>query len=172
MRILKALVIILLALILIFLSIGLFLPSFDYAVSIEVKASPEKCWLTFHDTTRMSQWLPGFESLVLKSGEPLKAGSQYEIIVIDHNEKIVMSEIITKVNAPTSISYELNNDVLKSEYTFSFTGDSITTTIDSHYKVTGNNVMWKSILFLSKSYLESNGQEQLAGLKKVVEMQL
>lgn len=93
------------------------------------------------------------------------------MVINDGNEKMVMNETIKDVNEPVSISYELNNDVLKSEYTFSFKGDSTSTTIGSHYKVTGCNVIWKSILFLSKSYMMSSVQEQMTGLKKVIEAQ-
>lgn len=171
MRILKVLVIILAVLILIFLSIGLFVDSYEYESSIQVQASPEKCWKVYNDTKLMSQWVPGFESLTLKSGELMKVGSTYEFVINDHDEKMVMSEAIKEVSEPNSISYELNNDVLKSEYTFSFKGDSTSTTINSHHKVTGNNLIWKSILFLSKSYMESSVQEQLTGLKRVIETQ-
>jgi len=58
--------------------------------------------------------------------------------------------------------------VLKSEFSFSFEGTT-STTITSRYKIKGNNILWKSILFLSKSYMTSEGQKQLEGLKKVIE---
>ena len=61
----------------IFLSIGLAVPSYEYQSSIKVNASPEKCWKIFHDTKLMNQWLEGFESLALKSGDSLSVGSQY-----------------------------------------------------------------------------------------------
>lgn len=171
MRILKVLVIILAVLMLIFLSMGLFVDSYEYESSIQVKASPEKCWNVYHDTKRMGQWMMGFESLTLKAGEPMQAGSTYEIVINDHDKRMVMSETIKEVNAPTLISCELTNDVLKSEYSFSFKGDSNSTTIANHYKVAGNNVIWRSILFLSKSYMESSSREQLEELKKVIEGQ-
>ena len=151
-----------------FLSLGLLFPSYEYQSSVVVNASLEKCWEVFHDTKKMGQWLEGFESLSLKSGEPRTAGSQYEIVVNDHNKRMVMSEKIIEINAPTKVSYELNNDVLKSEFSFSFDGPT-STTITSKYKITGNNLIWKSILFLSKSYMTSSGQEQLEALKNVIE---
>jgi len=118
----------------------------------------------------MAEWLEGFESLTLKKGETLSAGSTYEIVITDDGHRMVMSEKIIDVSAPTKIVYELNNDVLKSEFSFSFEGTT-TTTITSRYKITGNNILWKSILFLSKSYMTSSASEQLEGLKKVIEKQ-
>src|SRR5258706_13545271 len=151
-----------------FLSLGLLFPSYEYKSSVVVNASPEKCWEVFHDTKKMSEWLEGFESLSLKSGDPLAAGSRYEIVVNDHNKRMVMSEKIIEVTAPSKISYELNNDVLKSEFSFLFEG-STSTTVTSKYKITGNNILWRSILFLSKPYMTSSGQDQLNALKKVIE---
>src|SRR5258706_14294988 len=118
----------------------------------------------------MSKWMDGFESLMLKTGDSLAIGSQYEIIVHGHDKRMVMSETITEINAPAKVSYELNNDVLKTEFTFSFEGVS-STTITSHNKVAGNNILWKSILFLSKSYMTNARHDQLTLLKKVIEEQ-
>src|SRR5882724_612658 len=97
--------------VLMFLSLGLLFPSYEYQSSIVVNASPEKCWVVYHDTKKMNEWLEGFESLTLKSGEPLAAGSTYEIVVTDDGHRMVMNEKIIEVNAPTKVSYELNNDV-------------------------------------------------------------
>jgi uncharacterized protein YndB with AHSA1/START domain len=170
MKALKIIGISLAATIVALLGIGVVVPSYEYQSSIQVNASPEKCWKVFHNTKLMSQWMDGFESLKLKSGDSLTLGSQYEIVVHGHDKRMTMSEKIIEVNAPTKVSYELKNDVLKSEFTFSFEGSS-STTITSHYKISGNNVLWKSILFLSKSYMTKASQDQLSLLKKVIEEQ-
>lgn len=168
MRALKIIGIVLTVIIVVFLSVGLIVPSYEYDSSIEVNAPVEKCWSTFHDITKMDQWIKGFESLTLKSGDSLAVGSVYEIVIIDDGHRMVMSEALTEVNAPTKVSYELNNDVLRSEYSFSFEGQS-STKIKSHYKITGKNIFWKSILLLSKSYMRNSAADQLSSLKKVIE---
>jgi len=38
------------------LCIGIAIPSYNYQFSTQVKASPEKCWRTFHNTRLMNQW--------------------------------------------------------------------------------------------------------------------
>ncbi len=168
MKALRIILIGITGIVLVFLSIGLLFPSYEYRSFIVVKASPEKCWTIYHDTKKMSEWMEGFESLTLKSGEPLSPGSTYEIIVTDDGHRMVMNEKAIEVSPPTKISYQLNNDVLKSEFSFSFEGTT-STTITSKYKITGNNILWRSILFLSKSYMTNAAQEQLEGLKKVIE---
>src|SRR6478736_310561 len=105
MKIVKIVLIALAAIVLLFLSIGLIFPSYEYQSSIAVNASPEKCWAVYHDTKRMSEWLDGFESLTLKTGEQLANGSTYEIIITDDGHRMVMNEKIIEVNAPTKIAY-------------------------------------------------------------------
>ncbi len=170
MKVLKIIGIVLATLLILALSVGLIVPSYDYQVSVQVNAPPEKCWKTFHDTKLMNKWMEGFESLTLKKGDSLTTGSQYEIVIYGHDKKMVMNETITEISPPAKVSYELNNDVLKSEMTFSFDGNS-TTTMSSHCKVSGNNILWKSILFFSKSYMTDASQNQLTSLKKVIEEQ-
>lgn len=168
MKALKITGIVLTIIVVVFFGIGLIVPSYEYDSTIEVNAPVEKCWSIFNDVTKMNQWLKGFESLTLKSGDSLKVGSVYEIVVTDSDHRMVMSEKITEVNAPKKISYQLNNDVLRSDFSFSFDGTS-PTKITSHYKVTGNNIAWKSILFLSKPYMTGSAADQLSSLKSVTE---
>jgi hypothetical protein len=170
MKIVRTTIIALTVIVAAFFGIGLIIPSYEYQSFIEVNATPEKCWAIYHDTNRMNEWLKGFESLTLKNGDSLAAGSTYEIVVTDDGHRMVMNEKIIDVTAPTRVSYELTNDVLKSEFSFSFEGTT-STRITSKYKITGNNILWKSILFLSKSYMTSSGQEQLEELKKIIEKQ-
>jgi len=105
---------------LLLLSLGVMVPSNGYPSAIVIKASPEKCWAAYHDTKQMAEWWQGFKSLTLKSGDLLSPGSRYEIIVNDKGHRLVMSEKIMEIIAPNRIWYELNNDVLRSAFSFSF----------------------------------------------------
>ncbi len=168
MRIFKITVVLLSIITVSFLSLGVFVPSFEYQNSISIDATPQKCWSIFNDTSRMKEWMEGFESLTLKSGQINQPGAVFEIIIQDPDKRYVMSEQLKTYEPPTKIVYELTNDVLKSEYEFTFEGTD-KTTATSRYRITGNNLIWKSILFLSKSYMSEQGQKQLTGLKEAVE---
>lgn len=157
------------ALVALFFSLGAFMPQYEYENTVIVNAQREKCWKIYHSPSLMGQWMPGFESLTLKKGDSLAVGSEYEIVIVD-GEMMEMRERITAVKPFHSVSYELSNDVLTSDYTFVFEGEG-TTLIRAHYKVTGNNIVWKSILFLFKGAISSSSQEQLNLLKKVIEQQ-
>lgn len=168
MKIVKYAGIALTVLALTFICLGLFVPTFEYSSSVQVSAPAEKCWSVLHDTSRMKKWMPGFVRLTLKSGEPLSPGARYEI-VIRQDKLYVMPEILKEVKVPEFATYEMTNDVMKSEYDFKLISKNSQTEITSHYKVTGNNVLWKSILLLSKSYMQSESKKELELLKIEIE---
>jgi uncharacterized protein YndB with AHSA1/START domain len=150
--------------------LGVFKKKFTYSSFITVNASPEQSWQAFQDTTQMKQWHPGFKSIKLKDGQFLQVGSVYELIIDDGRERMVMHETILAIDPSHEISYELVNDVLVSKYSYRFTpAENGTTHIESHYEVTGKSLMWRAVLYLSKSYLHSASQEQLTLFKKHLE---
>ena len=168
MKILKYLGIVITILLVVFLSLGLAIPSFDYTSVVLINASPEKCWAVLHDTSRMKKWMPGFERPTLKSGVHFQTGAVYELI-IRQEERYVMREVVKAVKMPERSSYELTNDILKSEYDFNLVPKGSKTQIITHYHITGNNLIWKSIFALSKSYLQKGSQTQLDLLKVEIE---
>ncbi|MFZ6009650.1 MAG: SRPBCC family protein [Bacteroidota bacterium] len=170
MRILKIISVILAVLILLFVSVGLIYPDFEYGNSVTIQAPQQTCWNTYHDTTNQKQWMKGFESLTLIQGEHMTPGAVYEIIIKEEGgEPMVMTEKLVALEEPQRITYELSNDVLTSKYTFSFEERGSQTIVTSHYHVRGNNIFMQSLLFLSKSYFNSEDRELLEELKKFIE---
>jgi hypothetical protein len=168
MRIIKILLALIGVLVIIVISTGLFVPTFEYGNSVVVSAPAESCWKVFHDTSRMDKWNEGFESLVLTKGDGLEEGAEYTL-TLNQGEIMVMQQKVIQLKAPESISYELNNDVLKSEYTYIFEGEGAKTNISTHYAVTGNNVFMKAVLFYSKTYLQRADRQALEKLKTEIE---
>lgn len=152
----------------VFISLGLAIPSFEYTSVVSINASPGKCWAVLHDTSRMKNWVPGFERLTLKSGNHFQAGAVYELI-IRQKERYVMREVVREMKVPELANFELTNDVLRSEYNFMLAPKDSKTEITARYSITGNNLIWKSILVLSKSYLQNGSQTQLDLLKIEIE---
>ena len=95
-------------------------------------------------------------------------GAVYEVIIVQ-DKLYIMNETLQKVKAPTFAAYELTNEVMRSEYSYELVLQNGRTEIITRYLITGNNLMWKSILFLSKSYMESASHTQLELLKREIE---
>jgi uncharacterized protein YndB with AHSA1/START domain len=122
-------------LVVVFFSLGIFFPAFEYDGAVVVKSTPEISWRTFHDDKIRGKWMDGFRSLTLKKGEHLQPGAVYELVIADSNEVYTMEEEIISIAPPSQISYVLTNDVMKSTYTFVFTDQRDgSTKIESHYK--------------------------------------
>ncbi len=98
----------------------------------------------------------------------MQAGAQYEFVVLQ-DQLYVMQEVLKEVDPPNLVRYEMTNEVMVSEYDFTLTQDKSHTEITNHYRVIGKNIWWKTILFVSKSYLRSSSQEQLELLKREIE---
>ena len=172
MKILKISAVIIGTLLVVFFLVGVFFPQFEYQGHVTVKATAAKSWQVFNDTTLHKKWIEGFKSLTLKEGSALQPNAVYEIVIADNSEVYVMKEKIISIAPPSFVSFELTNEVMQSAYDFSFVeGSDGTTEITSRYTVTGNNLLWRSVLFISKSYLRSSNQQQLEALKKVIEQQ-
>ena len=168
MKIAKYLGAVLLVLGILFLSLGLAVPTFDYSSSVTINAPIEKCWTVLQDTSRMKRWVEGFERMTLREGEAGKSGAVYEL-VIQQDKLYVMQETVKELRAPELASFELANDVMRSKYEFKLSGEGSRTRITSVYHIEGNNMIWKSILFVSKSYLQTGSQNQLDLLKIEIE---
>jgi len=168
MKILRYSGIVALVLLAIFLVLGLTVPVFEYTTNETMNATQQRCLDVLQDSSQMRSWVPGFESMTLKSGEHNRPGAVYELIV-KQDEVYVMKETIRDIHEPETISFFLDNDVMGLEYEFILRNTGDHTTLSGHYKVAGNNIAWRSLLFLSKSYLQKASQEQLDLLKKVVE---
>lgn len=166
MKILKIIGILVAALVVIFFVIGLLKPTFEYGNSITIKAPKQTVWAVY--TSRKKDWVAGFESQKLISGNPLTPNAEYETTIVS-GEAMVMHEVITSIEPEDQIQWALDNDVLISNYTYEFKGDSAQTEVSTHYVVEGKNAIMKSILYLSKSYLKNTDAEMLAALKRIAE---
>jgi carbon monoxide dehydrogenase subunit G len=168
MKVLKIILIAILVLIVLFFLTGVFVPTVTYNNSALVKASPEKCWGVLHDTSRMSRWMEGFKSLKLQSGRHMEAGSTYQII-IEQGERMVMQEKLKEIRENEFVAFELTNDMLKSEFSYTLEPAEGGTQITTQYEVTAKNLLWKSVFALSKSYFKESDKKMLEGLKETIE---
>lgn len=167
-KILKYAGIVLIILLTAFFSIGIFFSPFDYQAEVVINASPQKCWHALHDTSRMKKWMPGLKSLTLKKGSPNTVGAEYEII-LDQDKRYVMTEKITGFKENEFEEFELTNDVLNAIYRYHLTSSALQTKIELTYHVTGRNLLWKSILWLSQSFMREAALTELTLLKIEIE---
>jgi uncharacterized protein YndB with AHSA1/START domain len=166
MKILKIIAISLAALVVIFLTIGIINPVFDYGNTIVINAPSRKVWSLYTD--QKEHWIEGLKSHTLMSGNPLTKDAEYETTIVS-GEAMVMQEKIKAIIPGERIEWTLDNDVLISRYSYTFLGDSSKTEVTTHYDVEGKNLFMKSILNLSKGFLKSSDADMLSAMKKLAE---
>ena len=160
---------IIVALAVIFLLIGVFVPTVAYEHKITVNASLEKSFSVFISDSRLGEWLTGFVSLELTGGEPETVGSTYRVVTEENGEEIVMNEVVTAFIKNERFTHTLENDVLMGEIDARFSGDSTGTEIAVMTQFTGKNMLWRSILPLFKSMMIEQAQNDFNKLKEIIE---
>ena len=166
MKVLKITAISVAGFVVIFFAIGIINPVFEYGNSITIHAPKAKIWSLY--AYQKQDWIEGFKSQTLTNGSALTKGAEYETTIVS-GEAMVMREKIVSVNPGKRIEWMLENDVLTSDYSYEFIGDSTKTEVSTHYQVEGKNIFMKSILYLSKGYLKSSDEDMLAALKNTAE---
>jgi len=168
MKILKLFGWALVLLVAVFFATGLLMPTYEYDNEVAINASQKKCWTFFHDVSKMGLWNEGFESFKLIKGDSTAPGSEYEL-VITQQKRMVMYETIKEFVPPSKFSFQLDNEVLRSDTEFFFTSSGSSTVITAHYKIVGNNLWWRSIFAFFRGYFKSSTQKQLENLKSAIE---
>ena len=169
MRIFKYIALTLVALLVIFFSIGLFNPAITYSNQITIHASPAKTFKLFADTSRLHEWMTGFSSFTKISGKDDSAGSKWKLVLIQEGQTYDMTETILKNNSPDEYSFLLENAVLTNNVDMHFKPSSAGTELTVNNKVRGNNLMWRSLFYFFESRLKQESDEMYDDLKTMVE---
>ena len=156
--------------IIVFVAIGMISPTTTYTNSITVNRSPGFAWRVFQDTAYMDQWLQGMQSIETVEGEPMTEGSVYKLTFLMEGELMEMTEVVTKVDSARTFAFDLDSDIVTSSNRITFTPvDSTTTDISSVSTAKGKGIFWKSLISVSGSMMEQEGQKSYDALKELIE---
>lgn len=170
MKVLKWLGVIVALLVVGFFAIGIVTPKFSYHNAVTVNAPVEKAFSVFTDESKMHGWMPTLQNIENVSGAPLEVGSKWKLIFDEGGRKIEVLEEMTAVDPNQRFAFNLDTEPFVGTVDIRFTAvDSATSKVEATSTVDGKNMMWKSILAMSKSTFESRAQEQYDLLKKVIE---
>jgi len=169
MKILKYVLGVIAVLAVIFLLIGVFVPTFSYESRVVVEAAREHSFTVFSDANRMGEWISNFESIDLISGNPKQIGGKYRLVITEEDERMVMTETVTAFDENEFYAFKLDNDVMLADVEIRFSGDETSTEIVATTKVDGKGFFWRSLLPLFKSMMTERAQQDYDKLKQVIE---
>ncbi|RMI19684.1 MAG: hypothetical protein D6681_02775 [Calditrichaeota bacterium] len=153
-----------------FLLIGVFVPEFSYENRLVINAPVEKAFAVFIDTSYTRRWLSGFKRFEHIQGEPLQPGSKWRLIIEEQGEVFELTEEMTDYRENERFAFVLEADVLTSEVTIRFQPlDSTRCEMIATTRVRGKGMLWKSLLPLFKSGMQSHAQRDYEKLKGLME---
>ncbi len=173
MKILKYLLLLLVGLFLIFLALGFLMPTVQYGHEITVDKSAKEAWAVHQDPTKLGQWIRGFKSIELISGEEGAVGSKYKVVV-DPGEgqpEFIMTETIASKKEMDHITLKFDSDMMVFDQTTTFAEVAGKTTITTDSKVKGNGMMMRSMFALMTLLSDSFHEQEIKNveaLKKVI----
>lgn len=150
MKILKYLLIAIVALVLIFFAIGYLNPSVQYGHEITVDKSVEEAWAVAYDESKYNQWLEGFQSIELLSGEKGEVGSTYKVVV-NPGEGQPLFEMIETVASKKDfdhVTLHFESDMMNFEQTMYYTDNDGVVTVRTDSKVMAKSAPMRSMFAL------------------------
>jgi uncharacterized protein YndB with AHSA1/START domain len=169
MKVLKYILLIIIALVAIFFLVGLISPTVSYQSEISVDATANQAWSAMTDESTMSQWLNGYQRTELLEGDENAVGSKSNIYFMEDGNEMVITETITDIQPNKRMAMDFAMAFMSMKYDMTFTETNGKTTITTNTSATGNGAFAKSMTAMMKSAMKEQEDENLQKLKKVVE---
>ena len=152
-----------------FVSLGFFHGEVKYENSIEIEASVEDSFRTFITDSLASEWLIGYVGHEVLSGAPHRPGSRFLMKFEQDGQAYEFIEELKAIRKNELFAFDMETDFFTGSVEIIFEGDENRTTITAYSSLEGNNIIYKSFLYLLKSSLQVQSQMNYDLLKEVIE---
>lgn len=174
MKFLKYLIYLLVALVLIFLAVGWMNPSVSYGHEVVADKPVIEAWAVSQDESKYSQWLDGFESIELLSGEHGKIGAKYKVVVDpgDGQAKFEMIETVVSIEEFDHVTMNFDSDFMDFEQTMTFEEADGKTSVKTDSKVMAKNIITRSMFAVMEMFggsFKKQEAKNIEALKKLIE---
>jgi len=174
MKIIKYLLYLIGGLLVIFFAFGLLNPSVNYGHEIQVNKSAKEAWAVSKDESKYAQWLEGFKSIELLSGEQDAIGSKYKVVVqpAPDQPEFEMTQTIADFKEFEYATLHFDSDMMDFEQTISFNEADGKTTIKSDSNVKGKGIMMRSMFAMMETLggtFTAQEAKNFENLKKLVD---
>jgi len=154
------------ALVIGFFFIGVFIPSVEYTTTIEIDKPRDVTWRVMRER---KDWILGFKSLEQVAGSPDQVGNRTRISVVRDGNEFTFDSELKQIRPPEMAETELTNDMLVHDAIVDLSEHDGKTTVVSNEKITGSNLFYRSLFALFKSRITATSVKNFEGLKRVVE---
>ncbi len=173
MKILKYILYIVVGLAIIFFAFGLIKSSVSYGHEITVDKPIKEAWAVVQDESKYDQWLEGFKSIELISGEKGKVGSKYNVVVNpgDGQPDFKMVQTVVSLKEFDHASLDFESEMMDFEQTITFKEKDGKTTVKTDSKVLGKNIMMRSMFAIMETLggaFTKQETKNMEALKKLI----
>lgn len=174
MKILKYLFLIILVLLLLFIVLGLIKPSIQYGHEVSVNKTIEEAWAVHQDETRLSEWIKGFISIDLLSGQAGEVNSTYKVTINpgEGQENFEMIETILSKKDLEQMTIHFDSEMMDFTQTTSFLQKDASTILKTTADAKGKGLLMRSMfaaMHLFGNTFQKQEAENLEALKRVIE---
>ena len=174
MKILKYLLYLIGGFLFFFLAIGFIKPSVNYGHEITVNKSLKEAWAVQQDESKLGEWLTGFKSIDLISGEAGEVGSKYKVVVNPEEGQpdFEMTETVISKSEFDHMALSFDSEMMLFDQTIYFSETDGKTTIKTDSKVSGKGMMMRSLFALMEMFsgsFQAQEVKNVEALKKVIE---
>ena len=160
---------IILPLLIIFFSFGIFIPSVQLESKIVLNKPVETSFRVFNDPFQFSEWIPGFKKINWLSGKYNEAGSKWKFTIEKMGIKSEMFNELTAYKPNELFAFRMENGALTYDAEVKFIKNGTSSEIISSSKLQGKNIFWRSLFAVAKFYFQMQDQEVYNKLKEVIE---
>ena len=153
-------------LVVVFLSIGFFVPVIEYTTTVEINKPRDVTWAVLR---KRKDWIYGFKSFEQVSGVPNEVGSRTRVTVVRDGVESTFDGELKNIRPPEMVESELSNNMLVHDAVVQLTDEGEKTLLISNEKITGRNPFYRSMFVLFKGRITSISAKNFDGLKQVVE---
>ena len=172
MKFLKYLLFFFLALVVVFIIFG-FQKTVEYGTEITVEKPLKEAWAVTQDASKYGEWLEGFKSMELISGEQGAVGSQYKVIVNPGDGKdFEMIETVVGIDEFEKVDLKFESDAMDFFQTIHFSGDESSSTIKTDSKVNAKGFLTRAMFAMMETLgggFTKQETKNFTALKKLIE---
>lgn len=173
MKFLKYLLFLFVGLAIAIIAVGFIHPTVNYGHEITVNKSVKEAWAVQQDASKLGEWLEGFKSIDLISGEAGTVGSKYKVVVQPEGQPdFEMTETIVSVQEFEQMRLNFDSDMMLFDQTTSFAEADGKTIIKTESIVKGEGMMMRSMFALMEMFTGSFKKQEvknIEALKRVIE---
>ncbi len=168
MKILKYLLLAILALVVIFFGRGLLTPSVNYESEVVVDKPAKEAWAYLSDTENLPKWIDGFKRTELVSGTANTVGAVSKNYIEQNGQEMVMEETITAYDEPKHIAMTFTMDFMDMDWEMYFTEADGKTKLRSVSTNKGNGLVAKAVVAWMGGGMKKQEDANMAKLKQLI----